>query len=42
MTQASMPKIRILLLDDHTLFRDGLTPQTNEGADRWVETFPLH
>jgi two-component system, NarL family, nitrate/nitrite response regulator NarL len=25
MTQASMPKIRILLLDDHTLFRDGLS-----------------
>jgi DNA-binding NarL/FixJ family response regulator len=25
MTQASSPKIRILLLDDHTLFRDGLS-----------------
>jgi DNA-binding NarL/FixJ family response regulator len=25
MTQANIPKIRILLLDDHTLFRDGLS-----------------
>jgi DNA-binding NarL/FixJ family response regulator len=25
MVRASMPKIRILLLDDHTLFRDGLS-----------------
>jgi DNA-binding NarL/FixJ family response regulator len=25
MTQASLPKIRILLLDDHKLFRDGLS-----------------
>ena len=25
MTQASIPRIRILLLDDHTLFRDGLS-----------------
>src|SRR6202795_4159325 len=25
MTQAGVPKIRILLLDDHTLFRDGLS-----------------
>jgi two-component system, NarL family, nitrate/nitrite response regulator NarL len=33
MTQASLPKIRILLLDDHTLFRDGLSRLLNSEPD---------